>query len=145
MKNFIPLLLISLLLSGCISEFEHHGFSFEQNNIQTIKVGKSNKQTVVQALGSPSTESNFGSPTYYYIGFKTEKVAFMQPKIVEQRVISIAFDKKDMVADIQEYTIDDINSVAFSEHKTEIRGNTLTPIEQIMSNVGKFNKKQKQF
>ena len=145
MKNFIFVLITTLALTGCISEFEQHGFSFEQNNIQSIKVGKSSKQNVLQSLGSPSTESNYGTPTFYYIGFKTEKVAFMQPKIIEQRVISITFDKKNTVSDIQEYTIDDLNSIAFSEHKTEIKGNTLTPIEQIMSNVGKFNKKQKQY
>lgn len=145
MRNFIFLFLSGLLLTGCISEFEHHGYSFEQNNIQSIEVKKSNQQSVLKALGNPSTSSSYGPLVYYYIGFKTERVAFLQPKIVEQRVISITFDNKNIVSDIQEYTIDDLNNVAFSEHKTEIKGNTLTPIEQIMTNVGKFNKKQKQF
>ena len=144
--NIKPIsLILILMLSACAAEIEQHGYSFEQNNIDVIKVGHSDKHQVLNELGSPTTESNYGERIYYYISYKSEKIAFFDPKIIEQRVLAINFDKKDVVSDITEYTIDDLNNIAFSEHKTEIQGNTITPMEQILTNVGKYNKKQKQF
>lgn len=145
MFNRIILVCSLLLLQGCAKEYYNHGYGFQQNNIEVIKVGISTYDEVINELGSPTSESNFGKKTIYYISNKTEKIAFLNPKIIEQRVLSIAFDSNRIVSDIYEYTIDDSNNVTFSEKRTEIKGNTLTPIEQIMNNVGKFNKPTKQF
>jgi outer membrane protein assembly factor BamE (lipoprotein component of BamABCDE complex) len=144
MRN-IALFLTALSLSSCAKEVYHHGYSFEQNNVQTIKVGEADYGKVLSELGSPTTKSNFGPKTLYYINYSVEKIAFLDPKITEQKVLAIAFNDKDVVSNIMEYTLDDSNQVAFSEGKTEIQGNTLTPIEQIMTNIGKFNKKTKQY
>lgn len=138
-------LITALLLSACMHEVEQHGYSFEQNNVDIIKVKQSSKHHVLNELGSPTSESDYGPKVFYYISYKSEKLAFLDPRIIEQRVLAITFDKNEIVSDITEYTIDDRNNIAISEHKTEIRGNTLTPIEQILTNVGKYNKKQKQF
>jgi len=121
------------------------GIVLIKNNIKAIKVGESTKEHVLHELGSPTSESNFGPKTFYYINVKTEKIAFFDEKSIEQRVLAIRMNDNDMVTDITEYTLDDSNQVAFSEKKTEIKGNTLTPIEQILTNIGKFNRKQKQF
>lgn len=144
-NKFFIIVILSQFLSSCVKQYENHGYSFEHHNIDVVKVNKSKKSDVIASFGNPSSESDFGVKIFYYISFKTETVAFFDPKIVEQRVISIEFDKKDVVSDILEYTINDLNNVAFSEHLTEIKGNAITPLEQILSNVGKFNKKQKQF
>lgn len=145
MRNKIIALSLLLLSSGCAKEHYYHGYGFQQNNIDSIKVGSSSYDQVLAELGSPTSESHFGDKTIYYINNKTEKVAFLNPKIVEQRSLAITFDSKGTVSDIYEYTLDDAQNIAFSEKRTEIRGNTLTPIEQVMTNVGKFNTPKKQF
>lgn len=144
MKNIV-LVCILLLLTSCVSEYYSHGYTFDQNNLGIIKVGQTKKENVIRELGNPTTSSDFGPEVYYYINYKTEKKAFFDPKIIEQKVIAITFDKKDTVADIAEYTIDDLKNIAFSEHMIEIKGNSITPIEQILTNVGKFTKKEKKY
>jgi len=134
-----------LTFAGCAHETEQHGYSFEQHNIHLIKVNQSSHLDVLRELGSPTSQSDFGNKVFYYISYKSDKVAFFDPKIVEQRVLAITFNDKGIVKDIVEYTVDDRKNISFSTHKTEIKGNTLTPVEQILSNVGKYNKKQKQF
>ncbi len=141
----IALIGLILSLTGCAKEVYHHGYSFEQNNAETIKVGETDYGRVIHELGSPTSKSDFGTKTLYYINYSVEKIAFFDPKITEQKVLAIAFNEKDIVSSINEYTLDDANQIAFSEGKTEIQGNTLTPIEQIMTNIGKFNKKTKQY
>ena len=141
MRKYLALAL-SLILTGCATNVYNHGYTFEQSDIATIQINQSTETDVITELGSPSSRSDFGEKTIYYISYKSEKVAFFDPKVIEQRVLAISFDKNNIVSKIVEYTLDDHNQLAFSEDKTEIHGNTLTPIEQILSNVGKFNKKK---
>ena len=94
MRN-IALFLTALSLSSCAKEVYHHGYSFEQNNVQTIKVGEADYGKVLSELGSPTTKSNFGPKTLYYINYSVEKIAFLDPKITEQKVLAIAFNDKD--------------------------------------------------
>lgn len=144
MRNAV-LFLIALSLTSCAKEVYQHGYSFEQNNAEMIKVGQADYAKVISELGSPTSRSTYGPKTLYYISYSVEKIAFLDPKVTEQKVLSVAFNDKDVVTSITEYTLDDANEIAFSEGRTEIQGNTLTPIEQIMTNIGKFNKKTKQY
>jgi outer membrane protein assembly factor BamE (lipoprotein component of BamABCDE complex) len=130
------------MVTSCATETASHGYTFEQYDTGSISVGKTHAEEVFAQLGTPTSESDFGDKVIYYINFKTEKVAFFDPKVVEQRVLAISFNKKGIVSKIHEYTLDDRNQVVYSTDKTEIKGNTLTPIEQLLSNVGKFNKKK---
>jgi outer membrane protein assembly factor BamE (lipoprotein component of BamABCDE complex) len=142
MKKISAIILLSSVLVGCASEVYNHGYTFEQSDIASLEINKSTELDVLTELGSPTSKSNFGEKIYYYINYKTEKVAFLTPKVIEQRVLAISIGENGLVTKISEYTLDDRNQIAFSEDKTEIHGNTLTPIEQILSNVGKFNKKK---
>lgn len=137
------LVILSLIsATGCATETYLHGYTFEQSDIDFIAIHKSTRDDVIRELGSPTSKSNFGDSTYYYINFKTEKTAFFDPKVVEQKVLAITFNKKDQVSKIIQHTLDDRNQIAFSEDKTEIQGNYMTPAEQMLSNIGKFNKKK---
>jgi outer membrane protein assembly factor BamE (lipoprotein component of BamABCDE complex) len=145
MKRNLGIIILLAVLSGCATQVDHHGYSFEQNTIQQIKVGETDYASVLNQLGTPTSKAAFGPKSLYYISYISEKIAFLDPKIVEQRVLAITFDGNDVVSDISEYTMDDLKDIGFSESKTEIQGNTLTPIEQIMTNIGKFNKKKSQY
>ncbi|MFI4984323.1 MAG: outer membrane protein assembly factor BamE [Rickettsiales bacterium] len=144
-KKVLSSIALIAALSGCAKEYYHHGYSFEQNNVALIKVGQANEDLVLRELGSPTSKSKTGGLTYYYIESTSEKLAFLDPKIIEQRVLTIAFDDKGVVKAIKENSLNDANDIAFSEDLIEIKGNTLSPIEQIFSNIGKFNKKEQQF
>lgn len=144
MKNSLVIILI-LLCAGCSKEYTHHGYNFEHNSFEAIKIGETSAAQVLTELGTPTTESTFGKKYLYYISNKVEKLAFFDPKIVEQKVLVIGLNQNDVVSEIQEFTLDDANHIMFSESKTQIRGNTLTPAEQILTNIGKFNKTVKPY
>lgn len=141
-KKLLSSIVMLTALSGCAKEYYHHGFSFEQNNVALIKVGQATEDLVLKELGSPTSKSKVDGLTYYYIASTSEKIAFLDPKIVEQRVLAISFDPKGVVKSIKEHNLDDAQEIAFSEDLIEIQGNTLSPVEQIFSNIGKFNKKE---
>jgi outer membrane protein assembly factor BamE (lipoprotein component of BamABCDE complex) len=143
MKNKLMIAASFLLLSSCTKGINNHGFNFENTDFESIKVAETSRLDVKNMLGSPTSESSFGPKKYYYISYKTESVAFLEPKQLEQKVLTIVFNHDDIVSDIEQLTLDDANKVIFAEHKTEIKGNTLSPLQQIMSNVGKFNKNKR--
>jgi outer membrane protein assembly factor BamE (lipoprotein component of BamABCDE complex) len=129
-----------LMLAACAKHEITQGYNFDNADLKVIRVHQSTKEDVRKELGSPTTSSDFGPLTYYYISTKLEKIAFFEPKVVEQRALSICFNSKGVVDTIKELTLDDYNMIVFSESLTEIDGNTLSPLEQMMSNVGKYNK-----
>lgn len=130
------------MLTSCAKNVEHHGFNFEHSKFDVIKVGETSRQQVIAELGTPTSESNFGEKKMYYISRKVETVAFLEPTVLEQKVLSIGINDSGVVSDITELTLDDANKVMFSEGRTEIHGNTLSPMQQIMTNIGKYNKKK---
>lgn len=128
------------LLTACVPEVSHHGYNFEHFDIKLIKVGQTSRNEIISQMGTPTTQADFGDKTMYYISSKTEKVVFFQPRIIEQTVIVMHFDERDILSSMTELTLDDAKRVVFSENLTEIKGNVLSPMQQIMTNIGKFNK-----
>lgn len=132
----------TLFTASCSKDIQVHGFNFEHAKFDVIKVGETTKHHVLAELGTPTTESNFGEKKFYYISSKVERIAFLEPKVIEQKVLSIGFDRAGVVHDITELTLDDANKVIFSENRTEIKGNSVTAVQQILTNIGKYNKKK---
>ncbi len=128
-----------MVISGCSKDIKVHGFNFEHYNTYTIAAGKTSKQQVLSELGTPTTESNFGQKKFYYISSKVQRIAFFEPKILEQKVLVIDFDSTDTVTNITQLTLDDANKIIFSENRTEVKGNSITAVQQILTNIGKHN------
>lgn len=136
------LIVANLAFTGCASQIHYNGFNFEHADFEVIKVGKTNLIDVLNELGSPTTESDFGEKKLYYISRRVEKTAFFDPKLLEQKVLIIGFNKKDVISDITELTLDNANKIVFAENFTEIKGNNLTVVEQFLTNIGKFKPKK---
>src|SRR5579872_4759820 len=91
MSQYLALASIALLLAACVRS-ETRGHLKEDEALSSIKPQVSTKDEVKKALGSPSSESSFGTPTWYYISTIRQSRAFFAPEIVDQHVTEIAFD-----------------------------------------------------
>lgn len=112
----------TLPLAGCISETYVHGYVLGEDTLQQVPIGASREQ-VLLALGTPSTTSTIGNEAFYYISQKTVRtVAFMQPKIVDQRVLAIYFDQNGHVDRIADYGLKDGKVFDFIAKKTHTGG-----------------------
>lgn len=139
-RVFISFLLF-LPLVGCISTTTSRGYNSDKLQLSEneIKPGIANINTVRNVMGSPSATSSFGDPTWYYISSKTKSVAFLQPEVIEQNVIAIAFDEKGTVKNVQKYDKNDMRRFELRKDYTEAEGNDLTVLQQLLGNVGRFN------
>lgn len=125
------------VLSGCkTSEVLHNGYIADQESLDLVPVGASREQALL-TLGTPSTTATFDNEVFYYISQKrTRSVAFMKPKLVDQQVLAIYFNKDGVVERRANYTLQDGKLFDSISRTTPTGGKDLTFLQQVLSGVG---------
>ena len=103
-----------------------------------VQPGYSNRNEVLQILGSPSSVSTFMDDTWYYIGYRTEQFAFLEPDVVDRSVLVVAFNDAGVVSDTQLFTVEDGQIIDPVSRETPTEGRELTILQQLFGNIGKF-------
>src|SRR5690349_1100017 len=85
-------LAVAAALAACAPMIDTRGNMPPPEVVATIQPGVTTRTQVSQLLGSPSTVATFNDRTWYYIGRKTETVAFLTPELTDQQVLVIKFD-----------------------------------------------------
>lgn len=130
---------MTLLFAACATTVPR-GHLKEDETLTGIKTGATSQDEVRKILGSPSSQSTFGPPTWYYISSIRENRSLFAPKIVDQHVVEIAFDSAGVVSGMKQYTLADGKNIEIASQTTPTEGQTLGFFEQILSNLGRFNK-----
>lgn len=137
MKKVIFLTLLAL--TACTDIEVQRGAELKQEKIDRI-TPESNKGDVINLLGSPSAKSSYGDETWYYIYNKRERNIIGSDEVLEQDVLQVTFNKDDKVSTVKLFDESNAAQVEFSDKKTNTAGHELTVMEQILGNIGKFNK-----
>ncbi|MEM7072059.1 MAG: outer membrane protein assembly factor BamE [Pseudomonadota bacterium] len=120
--------------------YDHlHGQLPRPYQLELLVVDESTRSDVVEILGSPSTLANFDENTWYYMGIKTRRWAFLDEEILEMRVHALTFNEQDILVSHLEYDENDLRQINFSTDETPTSGRDLTIIQQILGNFGRFN------
>src|SRR5690606_16078990 len=104
----------ALWLTGCNmteslkpGETLSHGYVVDEQTLEMVPVGSSREQ-VLLALGSPSTTATFDTEVLYYISQTRQRsVAFMNPRVTDQRVLAVYLGPDGRVANIANYGLQD--------------------------------------
>ena len=94
------ILLLAMGTLGCksIAQKDSRGYVESTPVEGSIVPGKTSRDEVQRLLGSASTVSDFPPETWYYITRKRETVAFLAPKLTDQKVLRIEFDAAGTVS-----------------------------------------------
>jgi outer membrane protein assembly factor BamE (lipoprotein component of BamABCDE complex) len=128
-----------LTLLGCAPEISTHGYRFDDPTLAQLEPGRTTKDGVTRLLGSPSAVGTFSDRVWYYITQRTEHKSFYQDQVVEQKVVEVTFDDKDVLQNIDRRNLDDARDVALVDRETPTSGNELTMLQQFLGNIGRFN------
>ena len=131
---------IAGLMAGCIAEVDQRGHLPTPDKMAEIQPGSTTKEDVVKILGTPSSTGVFDDKSWYYISKRTSQIAFLSPETLDQQVYVIDFDDKGVVKDVEHKGLDDGRSITPAPGATPSPGRELTFLEQIIGNVGRFNK-----
>lgn len=136
-------LVLGALASGCVgspglgsvSSTTKHGYVVSQIALEQVPIGSSKDQVLI-ALGSPSTTGDFGGDAFYYISqTRKQPVKFMAPKVIDQRVLAVYFDKDDKVIRIADYGIKDGKVFDFISRTTPTGGADQNFLRQVLGGV----------
>jgi outer membrane protein assembly factor BamE (lipoprotein component of BamABCDE complex) len=144
MVNAFILCIIFVCSTACSKFVKKQGYSFGdlgniERKIGEIKVGHTGEIEVLKILGSPSTMSNFGPDTFFYIQNCIEEKGFYRPVLVAQKVVAIEFDDGHVVRSVKQYELKDSVIVPYDKNASVyIKANELKIIDQLKRNVGRF-------
>lgn len=144
MKPFLTLALFlsmsSITMSACTPTHAVRGNIVDDFRLARITPGVSSQSDVMNTIGSPTTTDPFDQNIWYYIGQKTEKKGILDPKVTDERIIRVTFDPKTrIVAEIAPLDTKR-NDIPLEKRVTPTSGNDLNAVQQMIGNIGKFNK-----
>ena len=137
-KTLLTLLTL-LLLPGC-KTIDIRGQYVDDNAISQLENKQLTKTEVVNLIGTPTVEPDYSPDTWYYIQRSLSRRAWFDPKVIEQRILRIKFNKNDVIEEVlllNDSHKDEINVI--SEY-TKTYGTELNGIQKFVRNIGRFNK-----
>lgn len=138
MRKTFLLTLSVLALAACAPIHNTNGVFLSPDDVAKIQPG-ANRGDVLQTLGTPSTTAVFDDNTWYYVGQKTEKKAFFDTKVTDRKVYEAKFDETGTLISFQEVQGEAVD-VPLVRRKTPTSGHDLTAAQQLLGNLGRFNK-----
>lgn len=141
MKPVLLSLTVGLLLAACTPMTANRGNMLDDYQMKEIQPGVDTRDEVVRKIGSPTTIAPFDDNTWYYIGQKTSKRGILDPQITDERIVVVTFAQDGMVDKIVERK-DGREDIPITQRKTPTTGNDFTFMQQLLGNLGKFNKQE---
>jgi outer membrane protein assembly factor BamE (lipoprotein component of BamABCDE complex) len=127
---------VSVSLAACTGEQFQKGYILPPNALEQIPIGASQDQVLI-VMGTPSTVATLDGEVFYYISQRAERpVAFMNQKVVDQRVIAVYFDKNRRVRRLANYGMQDGKIFDFVSRTTPTSGQELSylaPLFKLLS------------
>lgn len=145
--NMLPakvfFLVVFTILTGCLTgcqSVDVRGQFVAESAIEEINAKKLNQDEVIGLIGTPTYVPEYSSDTWYYIQRSLTKRAWFDPKVIEQRIVKITFNKhgKTIEAALLSDTHDE--KLAVENKYTKTHGTEQTNIQKFVKNIGRFNK-----
>ena len=127
-------------LAGCGERISEHGHVINQAEMDTIKIGQTNRADIIGMLGRPSFEGAFDNRKIYYASQIMELQVAGINKTKSRVIYAFSFDANN---NLQKIDLIDEKSGLNVEHidaKTPTPGDTFNAVEQIFLNLKRRSK-----
>jgi outer membrane protein assembly factor BamE (lipoprotein component of BamABCDE complex) len=141
--NIVRNLAVALLATGlasCAATVDQRGNLPEPEKLAQIQPGTTTREQVVKILGTPSSTGVFDDKNWYYISRRTKQISFFDPDVLDQQVYIVNFDGAGVVRGVDHKDLKDGQDITPAPGATPAPGRELTFLEQVLGNIGRFNK-----
>lgn len=136
----VALAVAAASLVACAPTVDQRGNLPDPEKVAQIHPGTTTREQVAQLLGTPSSTGVFNDRNWYYISRRTKQVAFLDPDVLDQQVYIVNFDDKGVVRGVDHKDLKDGRDIEPAPGATPAPGRELTFVEQVLGNIGRFNK-----
>ncbi|WP_170399578.1 outer membrane protein assembly factor BamE [Ruegeria arenilitoris] len=125
--------------SACTPVFKNHGYIPPPEDLAEIKVGVDTRDSVLEAVGAPSSSGVVRDSGFYYVRSRIRHYGPKRPEVVSRELVAISFDDRGVVRNIERFGLEDGIVVPLDRRVTEstIQGQGF--IRQLLGNIGNFN------
>ena len=134
-KKIFIITLVFLNIS-CVNKKVINGQLPDAEILSTLKIGVDKKEIIEQVLGSPSFKGDLGDNSMYYVASVFEEIAFLDPNLIDQKVLQIEFNKNNVLKNIYFYKKNEGRNIVMSKNFTQTKGRKIGFFEQMFSNFG---------
>lgn len=134
----VTAVLLGLAVTGCAPSVATRGNLTDPERVAELQPGQSRRDDVAAVLGTPTSVGTFDPNVWYYIGQKTEKVAFFRPEVTERRVVIARFDDQGVLREVKKLDETNAKEIEMVDRTTPSAGREMTFLEQMLGNVGRF-------
>jgi outer membrane protein assembly factor BamE (lipoprotein component of BamABCDE complex) len=128
-----------LTVCACTPTINVRGNLLKDYQLAEVVPGVDTQSDILRKLGSPTTKAPFDDNVWYYIGQETEKRGILDPEVKEEKIIVVFFDETGVVKNME--TVDNQRvDLPYVREKTQTSGTEMNAMQQLLGNVGKFNK-----
>lgn len=128
-----------LALVACTTQYRNHGYVPLPEDLEKIKVGVDTRDSVAEAIGTPSASGVLEAGGYYYVRSQIRHYAARAPKVIDRKLVAITFDSRGVVRNIEEFTLEDGNLVPLTRRITDNDIENPGLLKQILGNVGNIS------
>jgi len=136
----IAVVLAATGLGACVATVDQRGNLPEPDKFAQIRPGTTTREQVAKILGTPSSTGVFDDKNWYYISRRTKRVAFFDADVLDQQVYIVNFDAGGVVPGVDHKDLQDGRDIEPAPGATPAPGRELTFLEQVLGNIGRFNK-----
>jgi len=126
------------LLAGCasIGVKAHKGAVVDPQLAGAIQPVVDNKASVEKTLGRPSFTGQFTPNDWYYVSRDTNQFAFRNPRVQQQTVYRVRFDRAGNVIGVDKSGKEMIAAVEPANRKTPTLGSKRSFFDELFGNIG---------
>ncbi len=134
-------LISSMLLTLCSCQtIESRGQYVDDNLLDTLKEKRFNKSKVEDLIGTPTIIPDYTPNTWYYVQRSLARRAWFEPKVMEQKIVKITFNKKNVIEEVLVLSDSHKDDITIMGEYTKTYGTELNGLQKFVKNIGRFNK-----
>ena len=140
MKNVLYIIIVSLIVTNCSFKkvVKHHGVSFLEKKQKSLIINISNKNDIINLLGTPSTTSKFDNDVWIYIERKQTQSRLRnlgQMKIYKNDILVLEIDNYGLLKKKDFYDMKDMNNIKIVKNTTSTTVSKNSFIYNFMSSM----------
>ncbi len=135
----VSLMGVLMVSVACTPINRYHGFVPSQAELDALTVGVDTRDSVVAAVGQPTSQGALGNDTLYYVSSQFRYFGALPPREVERQVLAISFDTGGRVRNIERFTLEDGRIVVLDRRVTDDGIEDVTFLGQLFGSFGRVD------
>ena len=131
--RFFVFSLLTCLFISCTTNIKNHGYIPSKSDLDTLVIGKDNKESVSKKIGLPATAGLEGS--FYYVRSTFNAPGFRSAQLIDRTVVLLSFDKRNLLRNIETFSVDKKTVVRLDYRVTETGLENKSILQQIIGSI----------